>query len=75
MTNRDLQMLKDKLPRGYRIRIQKMTGLSFGMIDYVFKGDRTNYAVIDAALEILEEHEEEKRNRAERLRSALNKVG
>lgn len=72
MTLKELQTLKSKLPRGYRRRIHEKTGLSFGMIDYVFRGERTSDSVVDAALEFLEQHVAAEGVRRNRLNTAIH---
>jgi hypothetical protein len=71
MTTKELQKLKNKMPKGYRQRIQERTGLSIAMIDYVFAGTRTNQSVILAALDVLEEYNLEQASIQSRLQKAL----
>ena len=71
MTTKELQTLKNKMPKGYRQKIHEKTGLSITMIDYVFMGIRRNQAVIVAALDVLEEYEKEQAVFNARLQKAL----
>jgi hypothetical protein len=71
MTTKELQILRSKMPKGYRQRIQEKTGLSLAMIDYVFMGLRTNQSVLVAAVEILEEYNREQEEFQARLRKAM----
>lgn len=71
MTTKELQTLKSKMPKGYRQKIIEKTGLSKTMVDYVFMGIRNNQAVILAALDILEDYQQEQAAFQARLQKAL----
>jgi len=71
LTNRQLEKLKDRLPRGYRRILWKSIGnVSMSTIDAVMRGDFFNQTIIDAAIELAERHQQESKERAERI-SAL----
>ena len=67
MKTRDLDKLKSKLPRGYRIRLWKSTGCSLAAIDSVLRGDYNNTTIIDAAIQLAEEHQNELKSRSEKI--------
>jgi hypothetical protein len=64
---RELDKLKDKLPRGYRIELWKRTGCSIAAIDAVLRGNYNNTTIIDAAILLAEEHQNELKSRSEKI--------
>lgn len=70
MKNKDLQKIKQWLPRGYAKRIFKETGISFMTIYSTINGKTHNQKVIDAAIAIAKE-EKEKAEKAKNEIAAL----
>ena len=70
MTNRDLEKLKAKLPRGYRIMLWKKLGnVSLSAISAVMRGDYNNERIIDAAIELAREYQNGIKERKETINS------
>jgi hypothetical protein len=69
MTSRELDKLKSKLPRGYRMELWKRTTCSIAAIDSVLRGDYNNTAIIDAAILLAEEYQNELKSRSEKINS------
>jgi hypothetical protein len=69
MKTRELDKLKSKLPRGWRIELWKRTGSSLSAIDAVMRGDYNNTIIIDAAILLAEEHQNDLKARSEKIDS------
>jgi hypothetical protein len=69
MKTKELDKLKKKLPRGYRIELWKRTGCSLAAIDSVLRGDYNNAVIIDAAILLAEEHQNDLKSRSEKINS------
>jgi hypothetical protein len=70
MTTRELDKLKDKLPHGYRITIWKrLNNVSLSAIDKVMRGDYNNTIIMNAAIELAEEHQAELKAQTEKIQS------
>lgn len=68
LTNRQLEKLKSRLPRGYRMILWSTVGnVSMSTIDAVMRGDFFNQAVIDAAIELAEKTQQAMIERSEKI--------
>lgn len=68
MTTRELDKLKDKLPRGYRVTLWKRLNIySLSTIDKVLRGDFNNKEIIDAAIQLAEEYQADLKSQSEKL--------
>lgn len=59
MTKKELNKLKNSLPRGYRDMIAEQLSCSVTLIDMVFAGNRRNIEIIKVAINIAQTHKEE----------------
>lgn len=60
MTTKDLDKLKSKLPKRYRIILWKrLNTYSLSAISAVLRGDYSNNEIISAAVQLAEEHQNE----------------
>ena len=57
MTKQDLNVLRDKLPRGYMKKIKEKTKFSEATIWKVLAGDFYNQTIIDCAIEMATAHQ------------------
>jgi hypothetical protein len=70
MTSRDLEKLKQKLPKGYRMMIwKKLCNVSLSAIDKVLRGDYNNEAILNTAIELAEEHQATIKNLKDKISS------
>lgn len=70
MTTKELDKLKNKLPRGYRtILWKRLDKYSISTIDSVLRGDFNNSIILDAAIQLAEEHQNELKIRSEKINS------
>lgn len=69
MTSNDLKRLKAKLPPDWAEKIAASSGFSADMVRKVLRNDRKNPKVIDAAIQIATEYQEELRIKAEIIKS------
>ena len=68
LTSRQLERLKSRLPRGYRMILWSTIGnVSMSTIDAVMRGDFFNQAVIDAAIELAEKTQQAMAERSEKI--------
>lgn len=56
ITQEDLETLKQKLPRGYSIAIQKRSGFSLSLVNKFFQGKVYNLAIHKAAVDYAAEY-------------------
>lgn len=70
MTTRDLDKLKSKLPKKYRIELWKrLPKMSLSAIDKVLRGDYHNEEIISAAIQMAEEYQNSQKNLKEKINS------
>ena len=69
MTTRELDKLKSKMPRKYRMELWKRTNCSIAAIDAVLRGDYKNDIIIEAAIILAEEHQNKIRMLSEKIDS------
>jgi hypothetical protein len=70
MKTRELDKLKSKLPKKYRdILWKRLNKYSVSSINAVLRGDYDNIEIIDAAIQLAEEHQAELRGRSEKISS------
>ena len=70
MKTRELDKLKSKLPKKYReILWQKLNKYSISSINAVLRGDYDNAEIIDAAILLAEEHQNDLKIRSEKINS------
>jgi hypothetical protein len=73
----ELNQLKKRLKpiRGFRRKIHELCGFSLKYIDSVLRSsdDRYNSEVIDAAFEVLKEHDEKEEKKKEERKQLLKK--
>lgn len=68
LTSRQLEKLKSRLPRGYRMILWSTIGnVSMSTIDAVMRGDFFNQTVIDAAIELAEKTQQAMTERSEKI--------
>lgn len=67
MKSKELDKLKSKLPRGYRLELWHRTGCSIAAIDSVLRGDYSNTVIIDAAILLAEEYQNDLKSRSEKI--------
>ena len=68
LTSRQLEKLKSRLPRGYRMILWSTIGnVSMSTIDAVMRGDFFNQAIIDAAIELAEKTQQAMIERSEKI--------
>jgi hypothetical protein len=57
MTTRELDKLKSKLPKRYRIELwKKLNNVSLSAIDKVLRGDYQNDIILNAAIQMAEDY-------------------
>ncbi|HNX37507.1 MAG TPA: hypothetical protein PKI15_04035 [Candidatus Cloacimonadota bacterium] len=60
MTTGELEKLRSKLPKRYRMILwQRLNRYSLSAISSVLRGDYNNTEIIDAAIQLAEEHQNE----------------
>lgn len=69
MTLAELKRLKSKLPKRWRKELQKRTGLSFPTIDRTFLNKHPNQLVIDEAINLAREYQDELARKRELINS------
>lgn len=70
MTTKDLDKLKSKLPKKYRIILwRRLNKYSLSAISSVLRGDYNNNEIIDAAIQLAEEHQNELTQYSEKIKS------
>lgn len=69
MTKLELRKLRKKLPKDYRLRIAKETGLTADYVYRVLIGERQNDEIIDAAIALASQHKEVLEIRKEALKN------
>lgn len=70
MTTRELDKLRSKLPRGWRMELWRRLGKhSVSAIHHVLRGEYHNDEILDAAIELAEEYQATLRARKEKLSS------
>ncbi len=70
MKTRELDKLKGKLPKKYRdILWKRLNKYSISSINAVLRGDFDNVEIIDAAIQLAEEHQNELKARSEKINS------
>jgi hypothetical protein len=70
MKTRELDKLKSKLPKKYRETLwQRLNKYSISSINAVLRGDFENTEIIDAAILLAEEHQNELKSRVEKINS------
>lgn len=70
MTTRELEKLRKKMPSGWNTLLWKrLNNHSFSAIYRVLNGDYNNDEIIDAALELAEEHQAHIKARKDKLDS------
>lgn len=60
MTKEEIQLLKEKLPRGWTTRLSQMSGISVRTVWKVFNGQSSNRNVLEAAVTLIEEENEKR---------------
>jgi hypothetical protein len=70
MTTRDLDKLKSKLPKKYRIELwKKLNNVSLSAIDKVLRGDYQNELILNAAIQMAEEYQANQKDLKEKINS------
>jgi hypothetical protein len=70
MTTRDLDKLKSKLPKRYRIILwKKLNTVSISAIDKVLRGDYENDLILNAAILLAEEYQASQKELKEKINS------
>lgn len=70
MKTRELDKLKSKLPKKYRDTLwQRLGKYSISSINAVLRGEYDNAEIIDAAIQLAEEHQAELKSRSEKINS------
>jgi hypothetical protein len=70
MTTRELDKLKSKLPRGFRMILRKRIGnVSISAIDKVMRGDYNNDIIIEAAINLAQETQARSQRLKEEVKS------
>ncbi len=70
MKTRELEKLRKKLPRKWRTELwRRLNRYSLSAINQVMRGDYNNDEIIDAAIELAEEHQAALKSRKEKLES------
>jgi hypothetical protein len=70
MKTKELDKLKKKLPKRFRMILwTRLNKYSLSSIDAVLRGDRNNDEIIDAAINLAEEHQNELKSRLEKINS------
>jgi hypothetical protein len=68
LTNNDLERLKEKLPPKYLMELtRRLSNHSISAIRSVLRGDYFNNEIIDAAIELAEEHQNGIKARKEKI--------
>ena len=68
MKTRELDKLKSKLPKRYRMTLWKrLSNVSLEDIDKVLRGDSNNDRILKAAIELAEEHQNDLKSRSEKI--------
>ena len=70
MTTRELEKLKSKLPKKFRIELwRRLNVVSLSAIDKVLRGDYHNELIINAAIQLAEEYQASQREAKEKINS------
>jgi hypothetical protein len=70
MTTRDLDKLKSKLPKRYRIELwKKLSNVSLSAIDKVLRGDYQNDIILNAAIQMAEDYQASQKEIKEKISS------
>jgi hypothetical protein len=70
MTTRDLDKLKSRLPKRYRIILwKKLNNVSISAIDKVLRGDYENDLILNAAILLAEEYQADQKELKEKINS------
>lgn len=70
MKTKELEKLKSKLPKKYRETLwQRLNKYSISSINAVLRGDYNNIEIIDAAIQLAEEHQNALKSRSEKINS------
>lgn len=70
MKTKELDKIKKKLPRGYRMILWKrLDKYSISTIDSVLRGDFNNEIILDTAIQLAEEYQNTIKERLEKINS------
>lgn len=69
MTTEEIEILKEKLPQKAYSEIAKKTGYSYETVRSVFRGLRKNETIIDAAIELASQYQQEQKERTEKIKA------
>lgn len=69
MNDKELNKLRNKLPRGYRKMIADTTGKHMNTVAAVLKGKYFNQEIIEAAISLAAEHQEALKKQRELIKS------
>lgn len=58
MTKKELQKLRKSMPPKYRHTLATQFDVTGGYIDQIFRGEKPNLAIIDAAIELATAHKQ-----------------
>jgi hypothetical protein len=68
MKTKELDKLKKKLPKKWRLLLwTRLNKYSISTINQVLRGDFNNTEIIDAAIQLAEEHQTELKSRSEKI--------
>jgi hypothetical protein len=70
MTTRELEKLRSKLPRRYRLELwRRLSNVSISAIDKVLIGAYENETIINAAIQLAEEYQASQKELKEKIQS------